>query len=198
MNPLGSGSVRLCNRRTSAESFERNEFGGPVGGAFWPRSVTNSMPGSVVVGVGELLEEPTFFGVVDHRFPFALIGINELTASVARARPRCRGGRDDHVAKVLDPALHVLEPDRSPGQAVGRADVVHEEPVEIAKRGVLVEVGGERDRRAEAGRRRCRRRRGCTPSRWRSVRSPCSGPRRTRGRTLRRLLSACEGERSPR
>ena len=50
---------------------------------------------------------------------------------------------DQHLAQVLDAALEVVEPARRPLQPVGRADVEHEEPVEIPDEGLFVEIRGE-------------------------------------------------------
>src|SRR5262249_7393971 len=49
----------------------------------------------------------------------------------------------DHVAQVFDPAFHLLEPDRSAGQSIGRADVKHQEAVDEAEAGRGVDVGRE-------------------------------------------------------
>ena len=48
-----------------------------------------------------------------------------------------------HLAQVVDAPLQLLQPHRCPGQAVGGQDVEHEEPVDIADGGVLVDVARE-------------------------------------------------------
>ena len=195
-DPSGSGpvlvrSVRPLGRASQPDLLDGDEVGRPAGGVLLAPLRHELHARGHVVGVGELLEEPPLFGVARRR-PSIRTGTNpRAPASAARARRRCRAVVDDHVAEVLDPPLHLLEPDRRPGQPVGGPDVVHEEPVEVPQRASPRRGRRRAGRRAAAGRRRCRRRRGCSPSRSRSGRSPCPGPRRTRGRTPRRPPSAC-------
>ena len=138
---LGVDGRRPSARGTSCSSGTKSD--GQSAGRCWPRSVTNSTPGSVSSVLANCWKNRRFSGSSTTAFHSHSIGIDErlhLPLELGRdAEPIV----DDHVPQVLDPAFHLLEPDRRAGQPVGRPNVVHEEPVEIAEGGLLVEVGGE-------------------------------------------------------
>ena len=110
MNPVGPTRARAIRRhvrpaRRQADLLDGDEVGRPAGGVLLAPLGHELDARLTLVGVGELLEEPPLFGVVDDRLPFALVRIHErlhLPLELGRdAEPIV----DDHVAQVLDSRL---------------------------------------------------------------------------------------------
>ena len=120
-----------------------------------------------LVGVDEGAEPAEADRVVERGLPLALVGVD-----VARHLGLELGGDaervvDDDPAQVVDAALELVEPGRGALEPVGGADVEHEEAVDVADQRLVVEVLGEQHGVLRVERRRCRRRRGSSPARWR-------------------------------
>src|SRR6185295_2417111 len=80
--------------------------------------------------VHEMAEAPEDLGRLDRLLPFALVAADmarhvglELGADAERVLA-------DHPAQIVDAALEVVEPGTGALQAIGGADVEHQEPVD--------------------------------------------------------------------
>ena len=116
---------------------------GPVGRAALAALVYELDARLGLVGVHELLEPAAALGIVDDFLPFAFVRVDEKLHLPLEFFGDPQPVVDNHVAEVFDAPFQAVEPDAGSHQPVGRADVVHQKAIDVANRGLFVEVGGQ-------------------------------------------------------
>ncbi len=81
--------------------------------------------------------------VVEGRRPLVAVAVDVPGHRGLELRAEPERVVDDDLAHVVEAALQRVDPRRGALQPVGGADVVHEEPVEVADQRLGVEVAGE-------------------------------------------------------
>ena len=107
-------------------------------------------------------------GSLDRLLPLAFVAADRRAACRPRApRAMPSGSSQTTCLQIIEAALEVVAPDRGALQAIGGADVEHQEAVDVADQRVRGRDPPPAVRHGAASCRRCRRRRGSSPSRWR-------------------------------
>src|SRR5690606_10828578 len=85
-------------------------------------------------------------GVLDGVLPFALVGADYQRHLALELGAQSQSIVDHHVAQVVEPAFHVVHPGGSTLQTVCRADVEHQEAVDVADQGFVIQIRSEQIR----------------------------------------------------
>lgn len=93
--------------------------------------------------VDEASEALEFLRVADGIGPFALVGVDDGLHLPVELLIDAEAVLQDHLLEVVQAAFQILAPYRGALQAVGGADVEHQEAVDGAVERCIVEVGGE-------------------------------------------------------
>ena len=84
------------------------------------------------VGVHELAEPANLFGILNGRFPFALVGIHQMLHHLFQLGCYPQLVVNNHITDVFDAAFELLAPDGRSSQAFGRHDVIDEEAIDVS------------------------------------------------------------------
>src|SRR5690606_13414209 len=95
------------------------------------------------IGIDELAEALEPGRIVQRAFPFALVTAHHSGHLLLQFGAEAELVVDDHGLQVVEAALQVFQPHRGALQAVGGADIEHQEAVDVADEGCVVEVGGK-------------------------------------------------------
>src|SRR3984893_7982687 len=95
------------------------------------------------VAVGEMTESRQRCGILDGLSPFALVARNVLRHIGLELRGNAELVFAHNLFEIVQAPFEVVAPCRGALQTVGRANVEHEEPVDVADQRVLIEIGRE-------------------------------------------------------
>src|ERR1700730_11759555 len=98
------------------------------------------------VAVDEMTESRQRCGILDGLSPFALVARNVLRHIGLELRGNTELVLAHNLFEIVQAPFEVVAPGRGALQTVGRANVEHEEPVDVANQRVLIQVGGEQFR----------------------------------------------------
>src|SRR5437879_3252750 len=95
------------------------------------------------IAVHEVAEAPKRHRVFDRLLPFAFIAVHDARHLGLELRSDAERVLADHLLEILQPPFKVVPPRGGALQAIRRADVEHEKPVDVADERVFVEIPGK-------------------------------------------------------